>query len=118
MIRGESAMLGTAGFMTMMGIRLPEDAPSGRVIYLSVNSRVAAMFAVKYKASDAVRRSLAALKRTRLTMLFALKDFNLTPKLLEKRFGVNLTGAEYIPLEDCYRIAREEVAKNDDTWAL
>jgi cation transport ATPase len=115
MIRGESAMLGTAGFMTMMGIRLPEDAPSGRVIYLSVNSRVAAMFAVKYKASDAVRRSLAALKRTRLTMLFALKDFNLAPKLLEKRFGVNLAGAEYIPLEDCYRIAREEVAKNDDT---
>ena len=85
-IRGESVLLGTASFMRKMEVRLPAGINLRTGIFLAMDRQLAAVFAVKYNASENVDFALRMMRRSRITPILASRDPNITPALLKRKF--------------------------------
>ena len=88
-IRGESVILGRADFMAQMGVRLPRDIKLQTGVFLAVDKELVAVFAVKYMASDNVDAALQAVLHNGICPVFAVRDFNITPALIKRKFKIN-----------------------------
>ncbi len=88
-IRGESVILGRSDFMAQMGVRLPREIKLQTGVFLAVDKELVAVFAVKYMASDNVDAALQAVLHNGIKPVFAVRDFNITPALIKRKFKVN-----------------------------
>lgn len=88
-IHGETVLVGPPIFMRHRGVRLPATLPSKTSVCLAVDGELTAVFAVKYNTSAPVESSLRALGRNGLQLTLAVRDGNITPKLLKTRFGTD-----------------------------
>ena len=95
MIRGETVLVGTPVFMRHMAVRLPVTLPGKTTVCLAVDGELTAVFSVKYNTSEPVESALRALGRNGLQLTLAVRDGNITPKLLKTRFGAD--GSAYTP---------------------
>ena len=86
LIRGERVLMGTAPFMRKMDVRLPGDINLKTGIFLSVDKQLIAVFAVKYNAAENVDYALRIMRRSRITAILAVRDPNITPGLLQRKF--------------------------------
>ena len=85
-IHGESVLLGTASFMRKMEVRLPGGINLRTGIFLAIDGQLAAVFAVKYNASENVDYALRMMRRSHITPILASRDPNITPALLKRKF--------------------------------
>ena len=99
MIHGETVLVGTPAFMRHKAVRLPATMPSRTTVCLAVDGELTAVFAVKYNTSELVEAALRALSRNGLHLALAVRDGNITPKLLKTRFGTD-GGAAYLELSE------------------
>ena len=88
-IRGESVLVGRADFMAQMGVRLPREIKLKTGVFLAVDKELVAVFAVKYMASDNVDAALQAILHNGIRPVFAVRDFNITPALIKRKFRIN-----------------------------
>ena len=88
-IRGESVILGRSDFMAQMGVRLPREIKLPTGVFLAVDRELVAVFAIKYMASDNVDAALQAVLHNGICPVFAVRDFNITPALIKRKFKVN-----------------------------
>ena len=63
--------------------------PSKTCVCLAVDGALTAVFAVKYNTSELVENALRALSRNGLQVTLAVRDGNISPKLLKTRFGTD-----------------------------
>lgn len=89
MIHGETVLVGTPAFMRHMAVRLPVSLPGKTVVCLAVDGELTAVFSVKYNTSEPVESAMRALGRNGLQLTLAVRDGNITPKLLKTRFGAD-----------------------------
>ena len=95
MIRGETVLVGPPIFMRHRGVRLPATLPAKTTVCLAVDGELTAVFAVKYNASSSVESALRSLSHSGLQLTLAVRDGNITPKLIKTRFGTD--GGAIIP---------------------
>lgn len=107
MIHGETVLVGTPAFMRHKAVRLPATMPSRTTVCLAVDGELTAVFAVKYNTSDLVEAALRALSRNGLHLALAVRDGNITPKLLKTRFGTD-GGAVYLELSERLELSDPE----------
>ena len=90
---GESLLLGTAGFMRKMDVRLPGNLNLKTGMFLAVDRQLVAVFAIKYQETENVEWALKMLKRNAIVPVLAARDPNITPQLLKRKFsrGVKVT---------------------------
>ncbi len=88
-IHGETVLFGTAGFMRKRGVNLPRSLGLKTGVFLSVDGTLIAVFAVKYMPAENVDWALHALRRSRITPVLAVRDGNITPALLKRKFGTD-----------------------------
>ena len=88
-IHGETVLFGTAGFCRKMGVTLPSGLKLQTGVFLAVDGVLIAIFAVKYMAAENVDWALRALRRARITPVLAVRDGNITPALLKRKFGTD-----------------------------
>ncbi|MBR3560106.1 MAG: hypothetical protein IKN81_01005 [Oscillospiraceae bacterium] len=88
-IHGETVLFGTAGFCRKMGVTLPHGMKLQTGMFLAVDGTLIAVFAVKYMAAENVDWALHALHRARITPVLAVRDGNITPALLKRKFGTD-----------------------------
>lgn len=88
-IRGESVALGSAYFMKKRRIELPRELKMDTGVFLAVDGRLIAVFAVRYLPSRNVEWALRALRRNRVVPVLATRSVNITPGLLRRRFRLN-----------------------------
>ncbi|MDE7245732.1 MAG: hypothetical protein K2O18_17405, partial [Oscillospiraceae bacterium] len=88
MIHGETVLVGTTAFMRHKAVKLPESVPAKTSVCLAVDGQLAAVFNIKYIASDTVEYALRAIRKNGLHITLASRDGNVNPKLLKERFGV------------------------------
>lgn len=105
-IHGETAIMGTASFMRKMEVRLPGNLKLHTGIFLAVDRQLAAVFAVKYQASENVDWALRLLKRNHILPVLAARDPNVTPALLKHKFSRGVR-VEFPSLSD--RVALSEL---------
>lgn len=117
-VMGENILVGSAGFMNLMGIRVPENIYDKTAIFTAVNKKIAAAFSLSYAPSNSVRSGILSLLRAKISMLFASKDANNTPMMLQQKFKVSVDGIEYIPVEECYRATENRVPERCETLGI
>lgn len=89
LIHGETVLFGTAAFCRKMHIAMPGALNLKTGAFLAVDGSLIAVFAVKYLAAENVDWALHALKRNRITPVLAVRDAQLTPALLKRKFGTD-----------------------------
>ena len=108
-IHGESVLLGTASFMRKQDVRLPGNINLKTGVFLAIDHQLAAVFAVKYEAAENVDYALRTMRRSRITPILAVRDPNITPALLKRKFSKRIK-VEYPDLTD--RVALSEAEED------
>ncbi|MEG2421273.1 MAG: hypothetical protein RSB55_06955 [Oscillospiraceae bacterium] len=85
-VDGRQIIVGTAAFLTLMKIELPQGLSVKNAVFCAVDGRLSGIFALQYKLHDAVRPSLNALIRGRISPVLATRDFNVIPAMLRQKF--------------------------------
>ena len=106
-IRGEKVLVGSAAFMNLMGIRIPQALNLKNAVFSAINGTLIAVFAVNYIPVGTVQSALVSLLRSRTKLYFAVRDFNITPLMLQQKFKVPVNDVEHLPVHDTYAISSE-----------
>ena len=85
-IRGSQVLVGSAAFMKLMEVKLPQGLSVKSAVFCAIDGELAGIFALNYTLPDAVIPSLDALMRERVEPVLATRDFNLIPAVLRQRF--------------------------------
>lgn len=85
-IRGEQVLVGSAAFMKLMEIRLPQGLNVKSAVFCAIDGRLAGIFALSYNLPDTVFPALESLMLERVEPVLATRDFNLIPAMLQQRF--------------------------------
>jgi len=104
-IKGQKVATGSAAFMNLQGVRVPDDTNMKNAVYTSVDSRLVAMFAIDYKPLPSVQSALISMLKWRIDLYFAMRDFNVTPSMVGQKFKVPFDSFVFIPAKDSYRIS-------------
>ena len=88
-IHGETVLLGTLSFMRRQGVTLPRSLTLRTGVFLAVDGTLVAIFAMKYLPAENVDWALHALHHSRITPVLAVRDGNITPALLKRKFGTD-----------------------------
>ena len=99
-IRGDNVLIGTPTFLLRMGVRINEGIRVKNGVFVAINASLAGVFALKYEAAMQVRNALRLLKRLRVVPIAAVRDFNLTPGMLENKFKLKPQWIDYPEIDD------------------
>ena len=94
-----------------MGIRVAEGINLKNGVFIAINMQFAGVFSIKYDAQPSVRRSLTYMVKHKIVPVLAVRDFNITPQLVETRFKLNPDSFGYPELEE--RIAYSAIRNTD-----
>ncbi|MBR2716873.1 MAG: hypothetical protein IKD79_03960, partial [Oscillospiraceae bacterium] len=85
-VGGEKILVGSAGFMNLMGIRLPQNLQSRNAICTAISDELVGVFVIEYIPVTSVQEALVTLLRGRTQTVFAIRDFNITPLMIRNLF--------------------------------
>lgn len=95
MVNGESVYVGNTGFMNLMGIRVPQKLSTKSSVFTAINGSLVGIFTLNYKPVAAVQRALATLLRSKCRPVFAMRDFNITPMMIKRKFRMPTDRLEF-----------------------
>jgi len=104
-VNGENLMVGNAGFMNLMGIRVPQKMANRNTIFTAISGELCGLFDIEYKPLPSVQDALGELLRSGNDAVFALRDFNMTPDALRNKFHVSGDGFNLPSYPERYRIS-------------
>lgn len=104
-VNGELVMVGSTGFMNLMGIRVPQKIATRDTVFTAVNGRLVGIFNIDYKVTPAVQDALGLLQRTRREPIFALRDFNFSPTAIENKFHLPADRINFPSFSERFRIS-------------
>ena len=107
-VDGEQVICGSAGFMQLMGIRLPEGIAPRYSVFAAVSGVVSAIFEMGYTPTKPVRDSLISLLRSNRDPVFAVRDFNINPRMLSLKFDIPTDGFDFPSFADRFEISSAE----------
>lgn len=98
-IRGEQVLVGSAAFMNLMEIRLPQGLHVKNAVFCAIDGELAGIFALNYTLPDVVFPALDSLMREKVGPVLATRDFNLIPSMLHQRFKLAADKMDFPPVE-------------------
>jgi len=98
-IRNQEVLVGTASFMRMMDVTLPQGLNIKNAVFCAISGQLAGMFPLQYAMSQAVNPALSALMREDVAPILVTRDFNLIPALLAQKFKLPVDRMEFPPVE-------------------
>ncbi len=118
-IQGDLVLVGSIGFMRVMGVRMPEGTNVRQAVYCAVNGELAAVFALHYNPSAVVRTGLQTVLRSKgVSLLLATRDFILTPAMVRHKYKVPSEVMEYPSVEERVRLSGPYAAAGGRQTAL
>ncbi len=99
LVRGDQVLVGSAAFMHLMEISLPQGLGVKNAVFCAINGDLAGVFALNYSLHGAVSPSIDALIRNKIGPILATRDFNLIPAMLRQRFKLPVERVEFPPVE-------------------
>ena len=118
-ISGDVVLMGSLAFMKLMKVRMPEGTRLKQAVYLSINSELAAVFALSYAADEAAKESLQSAVRVKgLMPILATRDFMITPQLLKHRYKIPPERIEFPTVEERARLSDDGVIRDGKQGAL
>ena len=108
MVNGESVCVGNTGFMNLIGIRLPQKLTTRTSLYTAINGSLVGIFNIEYRPVSSVQDALVLLLRSNLEPIFAIRDFNITPLMLKKKFRMPTDAFQFPAYSERFRISGAE----------
>jgi len=108
MIDGDNVIVGSNGFMNLMGIRIPRKLSTPSSVFTAVNGQLVGIFEIGYKPVTSVQGALAVLLRSDNKPVFAIRDFNITPVMIKDKFKLPTEKFEFPSFSERYRISSHE----------
>lgn len=105
LISGEEILCGPAGFMQLMGVRLPKALALKDCVFLSASGILKGFFEIDYTPKQEVHDSLLKIMRSNRHPIFALRDFNMTPQMLSRKFDIPTDGFDFPSFIERYEIS-------------
>lgn len=105
LINGEEVYCGSSGFMQLMGIRLPNKLALKDCVYVAASNMLCGIFEMRYTARRDVKDALASIFRTERHPIFAVRDFNVTPQMISRKFGIPTDGFDFPAFTERYEIS-------------
>ena len=109
-IRGDQVLVGSAAFMKLMEVELPQGLNVKNAVFCAIDGELAGIFALNYALPDVVFPSVAALLQEKIAPVLATRDFNLIPAMLRQRFKLASNRMDFPPVE-----RRRELSDPDQT---
>ena len=106
-IEGERVLVGSAGFMNLMGIRLPQNLPTRNAVCCAVSGELEGVFVIEYIPTTSVQEALVTIMRSKMKAVFAIRDFNITPRMIGKLFRLPTDNFNFPSFRERYRILEE-----------
>lgn len=95
----EAVLMGSRGFMAEMHVDLPDRSPVENAIYMAIDNRLCAVFALTYTQNKSTAKGLSTLCSYRsLTPMVVGTDFVVGADLLTKKYRIRLKRMEFAPL--------------------
>ena len=98
-IRGDQVLVGSAAFMKLMEVRLPQGLNVKNAVFCAIDGKLAGIFALSYTLPDTVFPALDALMQERVGPVLATRDFNVIPAMLQQRFKLAADRMAFPPVE-------------------
>ena len=117
-IRNQEVLVGTASFMHLMKVPMPQGLNVKNALFCSIGGELAGMFLLDYALNSEVNPSLSALLRAEVNPILATRDFNLIPALLEKKFRLPVDKMEFPPVERRLELSRADQDHDETPVAL
>ena len=117
-IRGELVLVGSAPFMVLMDVPLPQGLNVKNAVFCAINGELAGIFALNYTLSGAAPLAIDTLIRSRVTPVLATRDFNLIPSMLRQRFKLPVEKLEFPPVERRRELSEESQPHSDVLTAV
>lgn len=117
-IRGESVMIGTYGFMTVMRVPLDKGLKLEKAVFCVIDNRLEGLFGLDYDLSPYARTSIEALIRAGVHPVLVTRDFNVTPEMLRNFFDLPDDQMEYPPIRRRKEMSEPDQVHNPVVGAL
>lgn len=98
-IRGEHIMVGSASFMTVMDVPLPQDLKVKNAVFCAIDGSLRGIFALNYAKTNSVRPAMLSLLQTHLVPVLVPRDFNVNPSMVRQKLKIPVEKMEYPPVE-------------------
>lgn len=118
LIAGEEVLCGSAGFMRLMGVMVPQKLADKSAVFLAVNGVLSGIFNIEYTPVKSVERALFGCLRTRRAPIFAVRDFLVTPMMLHRKYRVPAEGFDFPLFAVRYAVSATEPAEGSAICAL
>lgn len=118
MVDGVEVYCGSASFMHLMGVHLPEEYKFKDCIYISEGTTICGMFEMTYTPDESVKQALYTLMQSERHPIFAVRDFNITPQLLSVKYDMATDGFDFPSYAERYEISGAEPSEDSKPAAL
>lgn len=113
-INNEEVLFGTSEFMRLKGLRASHPDTEGDTrLYTAINGEIVGSFPVRYQAMRSVQNALKFLLTTRMHPVFAVRDPNIAPGMLKRKFQTQADGFDFPPFQQRYALSDPEAGAND-----
>lgn len=117
-IEGQEVICGSAGFMRLMGIMIPQKLASRSSVFIAISGVLTGIFNINYEPTGPVRAALASLLHSNRNPLFAVRDFLVTPLMLRQKYRLPTDGFDFPPFARRYEVSGAEPGEDSQISAL
>ena len=117
-IRGSQVLVGSAAFMNLMEVSLPQGLNVKNAVFCAIDGELAGIFALNYSLPDVVFPSVSALLQEKISPVLATRDFNIIPAMLRQRFKLAADRMDFPPVERRRELSDPEQPHNSTITAV
>ena len=117
-IRGDQVLVGSAAFMKLMDVELPQGLNVKNAVFCAIDGDLAGIFALNYALPDVVFPCVAALLQEKISPVLATRDFNLIPAMLRQRFKLAANRMDFPPVERRRELSNPDQPHNTTLTAV
>ncbi len=113
-VGSDRVLIGSWGFMNLMGIRLQENMNIKNAIFCAIDEELSGVFVINYNPTSSVQNALSALLSRKMLTLFAVRDFNITTLLLKQKFKLpsdRMDEIEILSFSERYKLSEAPEVK-------
>lgn len=111
-------ILGTAALMVKLGIRIPSGQGEQVCSYLVVDNTLAGVLTLRYQPTKHTYRAMRMMRRMHMNAVLAVRDFNISPAMVEEEFDLRRGFADQPDPAGVARLLDPKYAEGDAPAAI
>ncbi len=117
-INTDNVMVGTAAFLSKLGISKPDEYTISNSVYVVINSQIAGEIVMSYHPTAQTYGAIHTMTRVKKYPVISAQDFNISPAMVESMFEVKKGEVGSIDAQRIDEVNNIKYVQNDKVSAL